>query len=31
MVGKGQLIIPLVSAALFIPGFYLLVSSYFDD
>jgi ubiquinone biosynthesis protein len=31
MVGKGQLIIPLVSAALFLPGFYLLVSSYFDD
>lgn len=31
MVGKGQLIVPLVSAAFFIPGFYLLISSYLDD
>ena len=31
MVGKGQLIAPLVSVALFIPGLYLLVSSYVDD
>ena len=31
MVGSGQLIVPLVSAALFIPGIYLLISSYLDD
>jgi ubiquinone biosynthesis protein len=31
MVGSGQLIVPLVSAALFIPGLYLLISSYLDD
>lgn len=31
MVGKGQLIVPLVSAALFIPGLYLLIRSYMDD
>jgi len=31
MVGKGQLIVPLVSAALFIPGIYLLLRSYLDD
>ena len=31
MVGKGQLIVPLASVALFIPGMYLLISSYFDD
>ncbi|UCH38961.1 MAG: ubiquinone biosynthesis regulatory protein kinase UbiB [Gammaproteobacteria bacterium] len=30
MVGRGQLIAPLVSVALFVPGFYLLISSYFD-
>ena len=31
MVGHGQLIVPLVSAALFIPGLYLLLRSYLDD
>ncbi|MDH3761691.1 MAG: ubiquinone biosynthesis regulatory protein kinase UbiB [Gammaproteobacteria bacterium] len=31
MVGKGQLIVPLVSAALFIPGIYLLIRSFSDD
>ena len=31
MVGKGQLIVPLASVALFVPGLYLLISSYFDD
>ncbi|MDH3387102.1 MAG: ubiquinone biosynthesis regulatory protein kinase UbiB [Gammaproteobacteria bacterium] len=31
MVGSGQLIVPLVSAALLIPGVYLLISSYFDN
>jgi ubiquinone biosynthesis protein len=30
MVGGGQIIVPLASAALAIPGFYLLVSSYLD-
>ena len=30
MVGRGQFIAPLVSVALFVPGFYLLISSYFD-
>ena len=30
MVGRGQLIAPLVSVALFIPGFYLLIRSYID-
>jgi len=31
MVGRGQLIVPLVSAVLFIPGLYLLLRSYLDD
>ena len=31
MVGGGQFLVPLFSAALFIPGFYLLISSYLDD
>jgi ubiquinone biosynthesis protein len=31
MVGGGQFLVPLMSAALFIPGIYLLISSYFDD
>ncbi|MFT5399265.1 MAG: ubiquinone biosynthesis protein [Planctomycetota bacterium] len=31
MVGDGQLIAPLLSVALFIPGFYLLLRSYFED
>jgi ubiquinone biosynthesis protein len=31
MVGSGQFLVPLLSAALFIPGFYLLISSYLDD
>jgi ubiquinone biosynthesis protein len=31
MVGGGQLLVPLASAALLIPGIYLLISSYFDD
>lgn len=31
MVGSGQFLVPLMSAALFIPGLYLLISSYFDD
>jgi len=31
MVGSGQFLVPLFSAALFIPGFYLLISSYLDD
>jgi len=31
MVGSGQLIVPLLSAALAIPGIYLLISSYLDD
>jgi len=30
MVGGGQLLVPLASAALFIPGIYLLISSYYD-
>jgi ubiquinone biosynthesis protein len=30
MVGGGQLLVPLASAALLIPGIYLLISSYFD-
>ena len=30
MVGSGQLLVPLASAALLIPGIYLLISSYFD-
>lgn len=30
MVGRGQLIVPLVSAVLFIPGLYLLIRSYRD-
>ena len=31
MVGTGQLLVPLASAALLIPGLYLLISSYLDD
>jgi len=31
MVGSGQVIVPLLSAALAIPGIYLLISSYLDD
>ena len=31
MVGAGQLLVPLASAALLIPGLYLLISSYLDD
>ena len=31
MVGDGQLIAPLLSVALFVPGFYLLLRSYFED
>jgi ubiquinone biosynthesis protein len=31
MVGGGQLLVPLASAALLIPGLYLLISSYLDD
>jgi ubiquinone biosynthesis protein len=31
MVGGGQLLVPLASAALLIPGIYLLISSYLDD
>ena len=31
MVGSGQFIMPLLSAALAIPGIYLLISSYLDD
>ena len=31
MVGGGQLLVPLASAALFIPGLYLLIGSYLDD
>lgn len=31
MVGRGQMIVPLVSAVLFIPGLYLLIRSYRDD
>ena len=31
MIGKGQLIVPLASVALFVPGIYLLISSYLDD
>ncbi len=31
MVGSGHAIVPLVSAALFIPGIYLLISGYFDE
>jgi len=31
MVGQGQFIVPLASVALFIPGIYLLISSYLDD
>jgi ubiquinone biosynthesis protein len=31
MVGGGQLLVPLASAALALPGLYLLVSSYLDD
>ncbi|MCP4877689.1 MAG: ubiquinone biosynthesis regulatory protein kinase UbiB [Gammaproteobacteria bacterium] len=31
MVGGGQLIVPLLSAVLAVPGFYLLISSYLDD
>lgn len=31
MVGSGHFLVPLMSAALLIPGLYLLVSSYFDD
>jgi len=31
MVGSGQIIVPLLSAALAIPGIYLLISSYLDD
>jgi len=30
MVGSGQLLVPLASLALFVPGLYLLISSYFD-
>ena len=30
MVGSGQLLVPFASAALAIPGIYLLVSSYYD-
>jgi ubiquinone biosynthesis protein len=30
MVGNGQLLVPLASAALLIPGIYLLIGSYFD-
>jgi ubiquinone biosynthesis protein len=30
MVGRGGLLVPLVSAALLIPGLYLLISSYYD-
>ena len=31
MVGSGNLLVPLASMALLIPGLYLLISSYFDD
>ena len=31
MVGGGKIIVPLASAALAIPGFYLLINSYLDD
>jgi len=31
MVGSGQLIVPLLSAALAIPGIYLLIGSYLDN
>ena len=31
MVGGGRLLVPLASAALLIPGIYLLISSYLDD
>jgi ubiquinone biosynthesis protein len=31
MVGGGQLLVPLASAALLIPGLYLLITSYLDD
>lgn len=31
MVGSGQLLVPIGSVALLIPGMYLLVSSYYDD
>jgi ubiquinone biosynthesis protein len=31
MVGGGNLLVPLASVALLIPGLYLLISSYFDD
>jgi ubiquinone biosynthesis protein len=30
MVGSGPLLVPLASLALFIPGIYLLISSYYD-
>jgi len=30
MVGSGQLLVPLASLALFVPGIYLLISSYYD-
>jgi hypothetical protein len=31
MVGGGQFLVPLFSATLFLPGLYLLISSYLDD
>jgi hypothetical protein len=31
MVGSGQFLVPLASAALLIPGLYLLISSYYDS
>ena len=31
MIGGGQLLVPLASAALIIPGLYLLITSYYDD
>ena len=31
MIGGGQWLVPLASAAFFIPGLYLLIGSYFDD
>ncbi len=31
MVGSGQFLVPVMSAVLFVPGLYLLISSYLDD
>ena len=31
MVGDGGFVMPLVSAAMFVPGLYLLIASLFDD